>query len=310
MKIEIADMAAFVAVVEAGSFTEAASRLSTTKSVISRRVSELEQQLGVVVLDRSARSVRTTEVGAVYYAKCVRILESIDAAHDFVAAFSRQVKGRLRVAVPRDYGAALFLPLLNRFAREYPDVVLDVEVDDQYVNLGDSHYDVAIRAGRLGDANYIARPLTDFHHWLCASPAYLEAHGEPRSLEELAAHDGLIDASSGTHGVWHLEVDGQPQACQPRERLRSNSVAHLAEAACDGLGIVLAPSVVAADAVADGRLRVVLPQLRSPIHQISLIYPTSRKTSPKVQALLAFLQEQVPTRSPWDARIEQQLGTP
>ena len=104
--IQISDMNAFVAVVEMASFTEAARRLGTTKSVISRRISDLEQELGAALLDRNARSVRATEVGAVYYAKCVRILESIGAANDFVTGFNSLVKGRLRVAVPEAFGAS------------------------------------------------------------------------------------------------------------------------------------------------------------------------------------------------------------
>ena len=303
--IQISDMTAFVAVVEMASFTEAGRRLGTTKSVISRRVSDLERELGAPLLDRSARSVRTTEVGAVYYAKCVRILESIGAATDFVAGFNSLVRGRLRVAVPEMFSAPLITPLLNEFAARYPEVLLDIEADDQYVSLGDSHFDVAVRVGRLADSSLIARPLASFGHWLCASPAYLQHRGMPRTPEALAEHDGLIDVMGDTHGAWQLQVGGELRSFRVRERIRSNSSAHLLSAACAGLGIMQAPSILAADAIACGKLQVILPDYAPPPSQLSLVYPKSRKASQKVQTLLAFLGERMATLADWDARISQ-----
>ena len=301
--IQLSDMTAFVAVVEMASFTEAGRRLGTTKSVISRRVSDLERELGAPLLDRSARSVRTTEVGAVYYAKCVRILESVGAATDFVAGFNSLVRGRLRVAVPEIFSAALITPLLNEFAAHYPEVLLDIEADDQYVNLGDSHFDVAIRVGRLGDSSLIARPLTSFRHWLCASPAYLQKNGMPRSPDELVEHDGLIDVMGDSHGAWQLQVGGELRSFRVRERIRSNNSGHLLSAACSGLGIMQAPSILAADAIASGSLQLVLPECTPPPSQLSVVYPKSRKASQKVQTLLAFLVERMAALADWDERI-------
>ena len=303
--IQISDMTAFVAVVEMASFTEAGRRLGTTKSVISRRVSDLERELGAPLLDRSARSVRTTEVGAVYYAKCVRILESIGAATDFVAGFNSLVRGRLRVAVPEAFSAALITPLLNEFAAQYPEVLLDIEADDQYVNLGDSHFDVALRVGRLGDSSLIARPLASFRHWLCASPGYLQKNGVPSSPEDLAEHDGLIDVMAESHGAWQLQAGGELRSFRVRERIRSNNSGHLLSAARAGLGIVQAPSILAADAIASGSLQLVLPDHAPPPSQLSVVYPKSRKASQKVQTLLAFLVERMATLADWDDRIRQ-----
>jgi DNA-binding transcriptional LysR family regulator len=308
--IQTADMVAFVAVVETASFTEAARRLTTTKSVISRRVSDLERELGTPLLDRSARSVRATEVGAVYYAKCVRILESIGAATDFVAGFNSLVRGRLRVALPESFNGALIAPLLNEFAERYPEVLLDIQADDEYANLGDSHFDVAIRAGRLGETNLIARPLASFRQWLCASPDYLRAHGVPQSPDDLAGHHGLIDASGEGHGGWQLWIDGEARSCRVRERIRSNSSEQLVLAACAGLGIVQASSILAADAIVSGRLRIVLPECAPPARQISIVYPSSRRASQKVQTLLSFLSERITAVASWDERIAQAQATP
>ena len=301
--IQISDMNAFVAVVEMASFTEAARRLGTTKSVISRRISDLEQELGASLLDRNARSVRATEVGAVYYAKCVRILESIGAANDFVASFNSLVRGRLRVAVPEAFGASLITPLLNEFAEQYPEVLLDIDADDVHVNLSESHFDLGIRAGRLGDTSLIARPLTTFRSWLCASPAYLERRGIPRSAQDLAEHDGLINASDESQGTWQLVINGELRACRVRERIRSNNSEQLLSAARVGLGIMQVPGIIAADAIAAGELRVVLPECAPPPSQVSLVYPKSRKASQKVQTLMGFLAQRVTTLANWDERI-------
>ncbi|MFT3763831.1 MAG: LysR substrate-binding domain-containing protein [Pseudoxanthomonas sp.] len=305
--VEIADMAAFVAVVESAGFTAAARRLGTTKSVVSRRIGALERELGAPLLDRSSRSVRSTEVGAVYYAKCVRILEAVEAARDFVAGHHQLVKGRLRIALPADLGADLFLPLLDEFAARYPDVLVDAEVEDGRAGPGDGHFDVAIRVGALGDSGLVARPLTRCRHWLCASPDYLRTRGAPRAPEDLAAHDGLMDAKADSRGFWVLDVDGAPYPCRVRERLRSNSARHLRDAACAGLGLVLAPAPIVVDAIAAGRLRVLLPQYAPPPQDVSLVYPKNRRSSPKVQSLLVFLGERIADPPPWETRIARVL---
>ena len=301
--IQISDMAAFVAVVEMASFTEAARRVGTTKSVVSRRISDLEQELGATLLDRNARSVRATEVGAVYYAKCVRILESIGAANDFVTGFNSLIKGRLRVAVPGTFGASLITPLLNQFAENYPDGLLDIDAGDAPVSPSESHFDLGIRMGRLGETNLIARPLATYRSWLCASPAYLQRRGVPRSVLELAEHDGLINSADEGQSSWQLMINGEQRTCRVRERIRSNSSDHLLSAACAGLGIVQLPGITVADAIAAGTLRVLLPECVLPPIQISAVYPQSRRTSQKVQMLLGFLAERVSALASWDERI-------
>src|ERR1700754_4881499 len=165
--IEIVDMRVLVAVVETASFTEAAHRTGTTKSVISRRVSEMERELGAPLLDRSARRVRPTEVGAVYYAKCVRILESIASAYDFVSGFQNQVKGRLSLVVPPVFESQLLGHVLSRFAAAYPDVHLHVDHERSSASSG-HHFDAAIRLGPLEDSGLVARPLGSIRNLLCA----------------------------------------------------------------------------------------------------------------------------------------------
>jgi DNA-binding transcriptional LysR family regulator len=214
------------------------------------------------------------------------------------------------VALPESFNGALIAPLLNEFAERYPEILLDIQADDEYVNLGDGHFDVAVRVGRLDEANLIARPLADFRQWLCASPDYLLAHGVPQSPDDLAEHHGLIQVSGEGNGDWQLWVDGEARQCRVRERIRSNSSEQLIAAACAGLGIVRASSILAADAIVSGQLRIVLAEYAPPASQISIVYPRSRRASQKVQTLLTFLSERIAGLADWDDRIAQAQATP
>lgn len=287
--IQLADMAAFAAVVETSSFTEAARRLGTTKSVISRRVGDLEEALGASLLDRSSRSVRSTEVGAVYYAKCVRILESVQAANDFVAGFHGLIAGRLRIVMSEAHCAAYVVPLLNEYAAQFPEIQLDVCIGADAMNRSDPYFDVAIRAGRLDDSSLVARPLTVFRSWLCASPEYLAAHGEPCTPEDLMDHHGLMGSFDENPGMFRLMVEEGVRTFRVRERLRSNDSQQLLAATVGGLGIAQMPDIMVAELLESGSLKAVLTEYAPPTETLSAVFPKSRRNSQKVQALLAFL---------------------
>lgn len=290
--IELADLLAFSTVVECGGFTEAARRLGTTKSVLSRRVSVLEQRLGAVLLERVARGIRTTEVGAVYYAKCVRILESVDAASDFVASFHNLIRGRLRVTLGNDVLARRLAPHLHAFAMAYPQIVLDIVVASPSGEDG-ADSDVAIRVLRGDEAGWVAVPLRDCQEMLCASPDYLAARGVPASPQALAEHDGLLDAWRDARCGWELDLDGECHFFRVRERLRSTSADRLIDAAAAGLGITLQPDCLVADAIETGRLVPILVDHGGAKRTLAALYTPSRRHSKKVRALLAFLQERI-----------------
>ncbi|MDQ7758840.1 LysR substrate-binding domain-containing protein [Xanthomonas sontii] len=288
--IEIADLRALVAVVETASFTDAARRLQTAKSVVSRRISEMERELGAPLLDRSARSVRATDVGAVYYAKCVRLLESFNAANDFVASTQGQIRGRLRLAVPRTFDERRIGEVLSRFAVDYPDVLLHVEYEQPTVS--EAHFDVALRLGDLEDSSLVARQIAQVGYALYASPDYLQRHGAPAQPRELEAHAALVE--SGDARAWRYCEGGKWHACRVRERLRSDSLQHLLAAAESGLGIVAAPRFLVAEAVAAQRLLPVLEGVALPMLALSVVYPGNRRNSQKIQRFVAFLMEQAP----------------
>lgn len=294
--VELVHMATFVAVVKHGSFTEAAFRLGVDTSVVSRRVSELERRLGVPLLARSSRRARPTDVGGVYYAKCVRILQSAEQANEFAASFNNQMSGRLRIIVPGALGLALFADPLNKFSVAYPDVLLEItsvasELEDALAD--DDGFDMAVQIGRVRESNLIVKPLASVRYVLCASPAYLARHGRPATPESLQDHFGLIESPYGLSERWRLKVGDDEREVAVRERMRGNDIRLLVAAAQDGLGIVLAPEAVVMHPIASGRLEVLLPGYAPEAKQVVALYPTSRRSSQKVQALLAHLTERL-----------------
>lgn len=293
--IQVSDMATFVAVVETGSFTDGARRLLTTKSVVSRRISEMEARLGVSLLDRNNRRVEPTEVGGVFYAKCIRILESVEAAQNFVSGFNDRIVGTLRFAVPRDVHDTLLSDILCRFSEAYPEIVLDLDVDEgeRIFSFSDFGFDAGVAIGDAHRGGLVVTPIAEYRRVLCASPGYLAAHGSPSGLAELAEHPGLVSTIDDAPGKWMLMEDGEVQSCRVRERMRSNSHRQLVAAAEAGLGIVLAPATLAAEALAAGRLQELLPA-HAPLPQpIVLVHHPVGRNSRKIQTLLAFIAERI-----------------
>lgn len=288
--IQIEDMVTFIAVVECGGVTAAAQQLDTTKSVVSKRISDLEKKLGTHLLDRGSRSVRPTEVGAVYYAKCLRIVESIHAANDYVTGFNDLVAGRLRVVVSRMFLRSIFEEALNAFAAQYPDVLLQVETLSPN-ELSDRDFDIALQVGVPGGGDLIARPLFEFAYVMCASPEYLREHRLPESPGDLAGHAALIDSSGESADAWCYRAEGNWVRYRLRERLRSDSCQQLIAAARAGQGVAMVPELLIAEDLDAGRLCRLLPGYETPVAQLSLLYPRSRRASKKVQKLYAFLRD-------------------
>ncbi len=292
--IELADMSAYVAVVEAGGFSEASRQLGTTKSALSRRVADLELALGVVLLERRSHGVRTTEVGAVYYAKCVRILESVSSATAFASSFQSVLGGTLRVAIEPDYLSGRIQSVLHAFAAHYTEVALHVDCLPQGE---ESAADLVIRRNGERDAQLVSKPLLHEPRVLYAAPSYLAESGMPHATDALSAHDGLLDASLEARGGWALAQAGEVRFCRVRERLSSTSPRHLADAAEAGLGITLIPASFAADGLRRGRLLAVLPSWTGEAVELSMFYAPSQRGSRKLQALISMFAEPPPVHN-------------
>jgi DNA-binding transcriptional LysR family regulator len=294
----LAAMEAFVRVAEARSFSEAARRLGQSKSVVSRQVAALEEELGARLLTRTTRSLALTEAGRTYFERAARILADVDEADASVSLLAGAPRGRLRVNAPMSFGFLHLAPQLPLFMERYPEVEVDMAMNDRMVDLVEEGFDVAVRiTGRLPDSSLVARKLAPVRMAIVASPDYLARRGEPASPEELAGHDCLLYTSD----QWQLTgLDGKPRPVHVRGRLRANNGDALRAAALAGLGLALLPTFIVGRDLQDGTLVPVLCNHIPCQSTLYAVYPEVRQLSPKVRAFVDFLAAQLGPNPYWD----------
>jgi DNA-binding transcriptional LysR family regulator len=289
---DLLDVLAFVRVVETGAFARAAERMGLSKPVLSRRVARLEERLGARLLTRTARGAQPTQVGQAYYERAAAILADLEAAREVVAEAVTQVAGPIR------------LPALAEFAGLHPEVELDIELEDRNVDLVGGGYDLAVRIGRLADSALVARRIAPVRKHAIAGPFYLEAHGRPERPADLAGHRALVYGNE----QWRFRVGTRWETVRVRPRLRTNNGEMLLAAARAGLGICLLPSFIAAPAIGDGSVEVVLPDFPLEEGALHAIMPPGRAVTARVRALVDFLVGRFGPEPAWDPCWEAQEG--
>ncbi|WP_266157228.1 LysR family transcriptional regulator [Dyella silvatica] len=302
------EMSTFIAVVDAGSLTEAAKRLGTAKSVVSERIHGLETRLRAPLIERGTR-LKVTDAGQRFYDSAVRILDEVQIAEETLEAAHDGFSGPLRIATPIVFGQRYLASILTEFAATYPDIRLDVEGSDDYVNMMDENYDLAIRMGVVQDSTLVAKTITENRHVICASPAYLAQNGTPLHPRELNAHQGLMYSFRQPGMHWSLPVDGVLQRFAIRRRLRTNSGYQLEDALLAGLGIAIMPTFQVADALIDGRLISILSPYVPTGSVISAVYKASRRGSPKIHALAQLIGQRLGQPAIWDVDIQRALAS-
>ncbi|MBP2315809.1 LysR family transcriptional regulator [Azospirillum soli] len=297
------DMLAFIKVVDSKSFTAAAERLNLSKSVVSRRIAELENRLGARLLNRTTRKLSLTEVGQAYYDRCTRILADLEEAEQAVADLHAAPRGRLRVNAPVSFGILHLAPAVAEFLERYPSIEIEMDLNDRYVDLIDEGYDLAVRIGRLRDSSLIAKRLAPNRQVVCASPAYLEKHGTPQTPEELSNHNCLIYTNVPTAEQWQFRVGDQTRNVRVSGSLRANNGDLLREAAIAGVGIIVMPTFLCGDALAKGELQCLLLDYYATESNVYAVYPQNRHLSPKVRAFVDFLAERFGPKPYWDCAL-------
>jgi DNA-binding transcriptional LysR family regulator len=281
------DLQAFVAVVEAGSFTAAADRLDVAKSAVSRRVSSLEERLGVQLLRRTTRRLNLTETGQSFYEHSARILADLDEAEAAVAQQHGELRGNLRVALPMSFGLRHMSAPIAEFSRRHPRVTFDLNLNDRRIDLVEEGVDVAIRIGRLADSTMIARRLFEARTVLCAAPAYLEERGAPQTPDDLLDHDCLAYSNLPDPGRWVCtDSEGDRHTVNVNVVMTASSGDFLCEAAAEGLGVALQPTFIAADQIRSGALLPVLANYDWPVSPAYAIYPPTRHLSYRVREFI------------------------
>ncbi|MEO0342539.1 MAG: LysR family transcriptional regulator [Pseudomonadota bacterium] len=284
------EMESFVAVVETGGFTDAARRLRLSKSAVSKQISALEDRLGARLLDRTTRNVQATEIGLSYYQEAVRVLKIASDADVMVASMQSSPQGRLRVTAPMDLGQTLIAPMATEFLRAFPDICVDLVLENRIVDLLADKYDLAIRIGPLPDSGLMARKLSSFRMVLVAAPAYLSAKGHPNTVKEIEAFDLLHFSNNQTGTVWAID-DGSGTV--PIRALNSpltiNDGMSLLRAAIDGVGIAYLPDIMVGGAIASGQLEQLFPAITPEERTVSAVYPSGPFIQPKLRSFLDFL---------------------
>jgi DNA-binding transcriptional LysR family regulator len=286
------DLEAFLAVADHGSFTAGAVALSTTPSVLSRAVTRLENRLGGQLLRRSTRQVKLTEAGSQYLEQARAAFTLLGDAEREIQGQADALKGRVRMSVPTTYGHHRLPPLLARFARQYPQVRVELNITNRNVDLVAEGFDLTIRLGHMPDSGLVARKLADEPLCLVASPDYLGRAGTPRTLEALQAHACLpfILPRTGRIAPWVFRDGGQDiEWTAPSTIEVSDDVLGVVSLAVAGIGIAQSYDFIVAGHLESGRLVELLPQLRGRSRPFSVVYAPHRRQSAATRAMIDIL---------------------
>ncbi|WP_363799655.1 LysR family transcriptional regulator [Lysobacter firmicutimachus] len=286
---DLAGLLAFVRVAELGSFVRAADALGLSKAAVSKQVSALERRLGAQLLHRTTRRLSLTEAGQAYLRHAQGAFAEARAAEDAVAGTHAAPQGRLRVSAPMTFGALHVAPWLAGFLARYPQVDLDLQLDDREHDLVQGSFDLAIRLGRLEASSLVARTIAYSRVVVCAAPAYLQRAGRPQRPDELGGYDCLHFTLSASGRTWSFARDGEVVRVALGARLDANSSLALKAAALAGAGIVRVPEFAVARELAEGALVQVLPDWELPGLDVHAVMPERRYVPAKVRAFVEHL---------------------
>ncbi|MDF3983008.1 LysR family transcriptional regulator [Luteibacter sp. PPL201] len=283
----------FVRVVEAKSFSAAAQHLEMTPSGVSRAISRLEENLGARLFFRSTRSLRLTDDGSAFYARCKEILADLNEATEALGYARTKPAGKLKVAASSAVGRAAIIPNLVQFEQRYPDIRLELTMCDFPFDLNEEGFDCAIRMGELADSSLIARKIGHFSNVLCAAPSYLERQGAPSRIDDLKTHRTInfVHPTTGKPYQWQFDTPGGRVSVDVDAHMLINDGESVIQAAVAGLGIIQAPHCLAASALAKGQLEIVMPDTISTGSNLWIVYPQKRHLSARVQAFIEWTSE-------------------
>lgn len=285
-------MQAFVDIVEQQGFSAAARKVGRSKALMSKYVRELEDELGILLLNRTTRQFSLTEAGEVFYKSALEILQKVGDLRDTVREAGKGHKGRLRISAPRSLtDLEIGLPIVE-FASAYPDITIDINLDDAMVDMVEEGYDVAIRISRLTNSALIAKKLSDFRLVLCATPEFIETHGTPKSPNDLGDLPCIVDTNLMRRANWRfLDDEGQEISVPVRGNIEVNSPEVARRAALAGLGMTLVPEFSIENELKSGALISLLEDRIPSGGGIYAVYPHRRHVPGKVRVFVDFLAE-------------------
>lgn len=290
----------FCKVVESGSFARAADQLGASTTSASRHVAELEAHLQTRLLNRTTRRLSLTETGRAFYERAVQLLADLQEAEQEANRATVEPRGTIRLTASIAFGVRFMTPAIAEFLARHREVRFDVSLSDRTVDLVEEGFDLAIRIGALGTENLVARRLGETRLLVCASPAYLERHGTPRTPADLATHNCLTYAYESAQSQWRFrDSEGREHGLRVAGTLHSNNGELLAATAVQGAGIVLEPAFMLAAEIRAGRLVPLLEGFEAPRLPIYAVYPSRKHLSAKVRVFVDFLGERFAASRDW-----------
>lgn len=286
---EMDDLAAFAVLIEAGSFTLAAQQLGCSKGQLSKRISQLEAQFSVVLLQRTTRRLSLTAAGAALLPQAQALVVQVERARQALARLKDDMAGPVRMTVPVSLGETFFDGLLLEFSGQYPEVQIELELNNSYRDLSRDGFDLAIRAEVANDDRLVAKPLLAWHEMTCASPAYLERFGEPATPHALAEHLCLLNSHYSGREEWLYHQQHELLRVRVSGPFASNHYSLLKKAALSGAGIARLPSYLLQAELADGRLRWLLRDYQTRRMPMYLVHPYQGGLPKRTQVLADYL---------------------
>lgn len=282
----------FAMVAERGSFVRASKRLGIATSVASRRVAELEQHLGVRLLNRTTRRLSLTESGDAFYERSVQLIAALTDAEQAAQASATTPRGTIRLTSAIHFGMSRLAPAIAAFLDRHPQVSFNVSLSDHMVDLVEEGFDLAVRVGEADNTNLIARKLTETRLIVCASPAYLAARGTPKTPEDLSNHNCFSYAYVPRGRMWSFrDKTGKTRVAGGSGNLSANNASLLVEIAAHGAGVAVAPDFIVEAGLASGRLTPILQDFTATTSVIYAVYSSRRHLPAKVRAFVSFLVE-------------------
>lgn len=284
------EMAFFILLVRAGSFSAAARELDISTPAVSKRLTQLEARLGVQLLNRTTRRIGLTPEGEVYVAHARRILTDIDTMEQLVSNAANNPKGLLRVNATLGFGRSQIAPLISDFVKRHPDIQVQLQLTVNPPALSEDAFDICIRFGEPPDARVIARRIASNRRLICAAPAYLTRRGTPAVPKDLTRHDCIgIRQGDDAYGIWHLTSNQRTEAVRVRGTLSTNDGEIAVNWALAGHGVLMRAEWDIAKYLRSGRLRQVLESWKLPPADIYAVYPQRHKSAARVQAFTDFV---------------------
>lgn len=288
----VSELAFFAMLIKLGSLAATAREMNLTPPAVSKRLAQLEQRLGVRLLNRTTRKISLTSEGEVYLTNALRILDEIDEMERLVSSSRAAPKGLLRVNAPLGFGRSYIGPAISLFSKKHPEVAVQLHLTDRPINLPDEAIDVAIRFGEMPDSRLIAKKIASNRRLLCASPIYLRTFGAPKTPGELASHNCIVlRQNESAFGVWKLSKGKQTESVKVRGRLSTNDGEVALNWAVDGQGILMRAEWDVAKYLRSGRLERVLEDYETPPADIYAVYLEKLNLSAKVSFFIEHLRE-------------------